>query len=120
MRWAVVNGGSEAGALSGIPFETLLIVSSTLVGRGKPPRSMLAVMFRLVRKYALARYAAWMMVMIARRAERMEKRMLIVTSGGSFRDVKLCDGGDEFSAGARGSEGTGKAETVRKCMTSST
>ena len=37
------------------------------------------------RKYARARYAAWTMVMMARKAERIEKRMLTVVSGARCR-----------------------------------
>ncbi len=41
----------------------------------------------LVRKYARARYAAWMMVKIASKAERTENKMLTASSVGKPRDV---------------------------------
>lgn len=40
-------------------------------------------------KYARARYAAWAMVMMARKAERIEKRILMVVSGASYRGCSI-------------------------------
>ena len=56
--------------------------SSMSISMSALPRLLVVVSGGVRWKYALARHAAWTIVMTARKAERMEKTMLIVTSGG--------------------------------------
>lgn len=48
---------------------------------------LIAAVEALIRKYTRAKYAAWTIVMMARKAERIENMMLMVVSGGRLRDV---------------------------------